>query len=87
MWEAIKDEVKWNDMYMQEYSSKISKINDSGAYTTSSSATTNEDTINASQPIGQKAATKKGNHKVTNVEEFGQQVIDIEARERQPWRK
>ena len=81
-WEAVKDEVKWNDMYMQEYSSKRSKINDSGAYTTSSGATTtNEDTINASRPIGQKAAKKnKGKNKVTDAEEFVQQVIDIEAR-------
>ena len=45
-------------MYMQEHSFKRSKINDSEAYTTSSGATTNEDTINASRPIRQKAAKK-----------------------------
>lgn len=51
---------------MLDQASKKLRIDDSGAYTTSSDSNTNGASFNTLRPMGQKAAKRKGKKKVTS---------------------
>lgn len=63
-WEALKDHPKFNDVQVEEVEKRL-RLDESGAYTTSSGGNTNTESLNSLRPIGQKAAKGKGKGKAS----------------------